>query len=514
MWPIDPHIATAISRASNSSSAKIGPTAKLNTPEFREVGRLLSMDRYCPSSRGMYPVLNLHSRSSQRAKMCRWIGGNGPFTLKHQHSNALGSEPIAEAHHDGIHANLVEGVISTQHHWPIPIYIHCFDIKNVAAHVLLLQPGDRPATSIFDERYGSIRESKPHTTVTSTAVEEVSAILLSETPPLVTIAVDNGIAAPILRGFHTQLKTATIEAFLESLDAIPGSSRVCPKIITFSNRVHKRNWEEFTWAQTHATYSFTANLGLQGARNRLFYFCHPPGTWVGSDKDWRTEPWHTWAVALIAIDNEVGLTMVIYDTDCKTPAQLSAKGLPWKMKSLGLHLPFYEYWRRTKLGRNIQRVYYNQDVEQHKKKEKCPYYSLKWMGERVNWMSFDLGARAPCLLFLQGATNRLFYFCHPPGTWVGSDRDWRTEPWHSWAVALIATDNEVGLTMVIYDTDCKTPAQLSANGLLWQMKSLGLHLPFCEYWRRTKLGRNIQRIFYNQDVRYKKKEKCLYFSLK
>ncbi|MCJ1468323.1 hypothetical protein MMC07_006951 [Pseudocyphellaria aurata] len=176
---------------------------------------------------------------------------------------------------------------------------------------------------------------------------------------------------------HPETPAATVEAFLQNLDSGPGRPRVCPKIITFSNRTHKRNWEEFTWAQAHATYSFTANLGLQGARNRLFYFCHPPGTWVGSDRDWRTESWHSWAVALIATDNEVGLTLVIYDTDCKTSADLTAKGLPWQMKSLGLHLPFYEYCR-TKLGRNIQHVYYSQDVT-WKEDDMCLYHALAWL---------------------------------------------------------------------------------------------------------------------------------------
>ncbi|MCJ1468389.1 hypothetical protein MMC07_007017 [Pseudocyphellaria aurata] len=69
--------------------------------------------------------------------------------------------------------------------------------------------------------------------------------------------------------------------------------------------------------------------------------------------------------------------MVIYDTDCKTPAQLSAYGLLWQMKSLGQHLPIYEHWR-TKLGRNIQRVYIVGDIlQQHPELQEKMCYELR-----------------------------------------------------------------------------------------------------------------------------------------
>ncbi|MCJ1468749.1 hypothetical protein MMC07_007379, partial [Pseudocyphellaria aurata] len=78
----------------------------------------------------------------------------------------------------------------------------------MAAVVLLLQLGSRSVISAFNKDYDSLRSriETSYRTVTSTEVEEASAILLSENPPLVTVAVDSGIAEPTLRGFHTQLK--------------------------------------------------------------------------------------------------------------------------------------------------------------------------------------------------------------------------------------------------------------------------------------------------------------------
>lgn len=59
----------------------------------------------------------------------------------------------------------------------------------------------------------------------------------------------------------------------------------------------------------------------------------------------------------------------------------------------------------------------------------------------------------------------MFYFSHPPGTSVGAPKNqWKTEPWHSWAVALTQTPGETGLVMVIYDVDCETKEELAEEG--------------------------------------------------
>ena len=123
-------------------------------------------------------------------------------------------------------------------------------------------------------------------------------------------------------------------------------------------------------------YSLTSNLLLRGAKSRLFYFNHPPGTWVGAPPghNWKTEPWHSWVVALINT-GQTGLTMVIYDVDCVTKDKIAAKGKPWNVKSLTLHRSYFEYWH-SKLKRNIRRVYYNQNVE-HRGKGRCLKFSLK-----------------------------------------------------------------------------------------------------------------------------------------
>ncbi|MCJ1430254.1 hypothetical protein MMC29_008171 [Sticta canariensis] len=135
---------------------------------------------------------------------------------------------------------------------------------------------------------------------------------------------------------NEKTSAAEVEAFLKVLDALAGSPRICLKIVTFSDKAHKKNWEMFQWSKTHATYSFTSKLVLHGARNRLFYFSHPAGTWVSSDHDWKTEAWHSWAVALINTGH-TGLTMVIYDVDCVTENELAAEGKPWNVISLTLH---------------------------------------------------------------------------------------------------------------------------------------------------------------------------------
>ena len=75
------------------------------------------------------------------------------------------------------------------------------------------------------------------------------------------------------------------------------------------------------------------------------------------------------------------------------------------------------------------------------------------------------------LNFIQGTTNRLFYFSHPAGNWVNAIFDWNKEAWHSWAVALINTGH-VGLTMVIYDADCVTKTELAAEEKSWKRQNL------------------------------------------
>ena len=144
-----------------------------------------------------------------------------------------------------------------------------------------------------------------------------------------------------------------VDAFLKALNALPGSPCICPKIVTFSSKAHKRNWEVCKWGQLHATYSLQSCLWMVQP-NRLFYFCHPPGTWVGSQEDWKTEAWHSWAIALIRPENETGTTMVIYDSNCITHEELAADGKPRDIKSLTLHRSYLEYWQKE-LHRDIQR---------------------------------------------------------------------------------------------------------------------------------------------------------------
>ena len=264
--------------------------------------------------------------------------------------------------------------------------------------------------------------------------------------------------------------TEKVKAFLEGLDALPGGPRVCPKNVTFSGKAHKTHWAIFQWSKTHVNYSFASNLILQGAKNRLFYFSHPAGTWVGARQKWNEEAWHSWAVALINT-GDIGLTMVIYDVDCVTENELAAEGKPWNVKSLTLHRSFFQYWH-SKLKRNIRRVYYNQNIE-HRGKDKCLGLSLGWMKEMAT-----LGDQA-----LLG-------------------KDWTA--WHSWAVALINAGC-TGLTMAIYDVDRVTKNELAAEGKPWNVKCLTLHWSFFEYWH-LKLKRNIRRVYYNQNAEHRGKK--------
>lgn len=76
-----------------------------------------------------------------------------------------------------------------------------------------------------------------------------------------------------------------ISAFLEALNKVPNSSRVCPSVVSFSDKAHKANWYCVESTHQHVTYSFAAKLALQGAKNRLYYFAmlQAPGLEVPLD---------------------------------------------------------------------------------------------------------------------------------------------------------------------------------------------------------------------------------------
>lgn len=63
--------------------------------------------------------------------------------------------------------------------------------------------------------------------------------------------------------------------------------------------------------------------------------------------------------------------------------------------------------------------------------------------------------------------NRLLFFNRFPGGWVGvnsAHHSWRTEAWHSFAMALIRQPSVTGRIMVIYDVDPITKAEAAQAG--------------------------------------------------
>lgn len=169
---------------------------------------------------------------------------------------------------------------------------------------------------------------------------------------------------------------SNISAFLKALNGIPGSPRVCPSIVSFSNTAHKANWYCVASTRQHVTYSFAEKLALQGAENRLFYFNHAPGTWVGGPNGiWTAEDWHAWGVALIKTPGTIGLTMVIYDVDCVLQDEGAIRGQTWEMKTPSLH---HTFWAHVKEQRHVHKVFYSQNV-QHRGQGRCLRLSLKWL---------------------------------------------------------------------------------------------------------------------------------------
>lgn len=53
--------------------------------------------------------------------------------------------------------------------------------------------------------------------------------------------------------------TPEVQTFFEAFFEAPNSPCVCTKVVTWTDRQHKKNWTYFQWAQIHVTYSFTAD---------------------------------------------------------------------------------------------------------------------------------------------------------------------------------------------------------------------------------------------------------------
>lgn len=178
-----------------------------------------------------------------------------------------------------------------------------------------------------------------------------------------------------------------IHAFLNSLKQHPGGPHICDMIIAFKDRSSRIIWNktiDFPDMGKYGTFSrvFCAPGYTKTANTQLIFFKKPLGTTIGRKNnekyDGEKEALRSFAMALIQRPGGSGKTMVIYDVDCVTKAEIEERGKPWKITTISLHRTFYEWCLHGSQKTKIGKIWYNQDV-QYKGKGESQNRSLEWM---------------------------------------------------------------------------------------------------------------------------------------